>query len=91
MDNFLLAKQLFDLDDFDESLKVLNECARVNPDEKQVFVLRSRILFKRQDWGGAMNDFMKVLEIDPENKEAKSGIELTKNILGFYNPDMFNP
>jgi len=38
-----------------------------------------------------MNDYGSVLEIDPDNREAKSGIEMSKSILGYFTPDMFNP
>jgi len=31
------------------------------------------------------------LENEPENQEAKSGIEMAGNILGYFTPDMFNP
>lgn len=91
MDNFLLARHLFDQDDLNGSLNVLAQCVTDDFVDKQVFLLRGRIFFKQQNWGGAMNDFIRVLEIDPEDKEAKSGLEMTRNILGYFNPDLFNP
>lgn len=91
MDKFLLARQLFDRDDLNESLNMLNDCLADGYTDKQVFLLRGRIFFKQQKWGRAMNDFLSVLEIDPEDKEAKSGLEMTRNILGYFNPDLFNP
>ena len=91
MDKFLLAKQLFERDDFEGSLQLLNECVLAKPVDRQVFDLRARILFKKQDWGGAMNDFISVLELDPDNKDARTGLQMTKNILGYFNPDLFNP
>ena len=42
-------------------------------------------------WGNAMNDYATVLEIDPNNQEAKTGLQMAKNILGYFTPDMFNP
>jgi hypothetical protein len=38
-----------------------------------------------------MNDFAAVLDIDAQNAEAKTGLEMAKNILGYFTPDMFNP
>jgi hypothetical protein len=32
-----------------------------------------------------------VLELQPENQEAKTGLEMAKSILGYFTPDMFNP
>jgi hypothetical protein len=31
------------------------------------------------------------LELDPDNPEAKSGLEMARSILGYFTPDMFNP
>jgi len=90
-DKYLLAKQLFDRDDLTGSLRILNECVLVEPADKNVFDLRARIRFKQQEWGGAMNDFLSVLELEPENTEAKTGLEMTKNILAYFNPDLYNP
>jgi hypothetical protein len=44
-----------------------------------------------QKWGDAMNDYSAVLDIEPLNQEAKAGMEMAKNILGYFTPDMFNP
>ena len=44
-----------------------------------------------QQWGNAMNDFSQVLDIEPENQEAKTGQEMAQSILGYFTPDMFNP
>ena len=41
--------------------------------------------------GEAESICLDILQIDPENQEAKSGIEMAKSILGYYTPDMFNP
>lgn len=91
MDKFILAEKLFEGNDLDGSLQLLNECAQESQVDKQVFVLRARVRFKQQNWGGAMNDFMSVLEVDPENREAKTGLAMTQNILGYFNPDLYNP
>ncbi len=53
--------------------------------------LDATIKQKKQLWGEAMNSCQKVLELDPENKEAKVQLEFIKNILNFWNPEMFNP
>jgi tetratricopeptide (TPR) repeat protein len=62
-----------------------------NEDLSKGLLLRARIHFRMQNWGDAINDFSSVLELDPGNQEAKSGIEMAKNILGYFTPDMFNP
>ena len=55
------------------------------------FLLKGRIEQKFQHWGEAMNAFTKVLELDNKNTEARHNLQVIKNILDFWNPDMFNP
>lgn len=89
--NFSQAQKLFEQDELGGSLEILNECIYVNAVDYQSLLLRGRIHYKMQKWGNAMNDYSSVLELEPDNQEAKTGLELTRNILGYFNPDMFNP
>ncbi len=85
------AKLLFDQNELTSSLEqatMFIQNQECNPD---AFLLRARIYYKMQKWGNAINDYCSVLEIDPENQEAKSGIEMAQSILGYFTPDMFNP
>jgi regulator of sirC expression with transglutaminase-like and TPR domain len=84
-------KQLVDQNEWSTALGMLNDRILSDPDDVQAMQLRGRIRYKMQDWGGAMNDFSQVLELDPGNREAKSGFEMAQNILGYFTPDMFNP
>lgn len=85
------AKRLFEQNELNEAIEMLNEIISVNPFEIQALLLRARIYYKIQQWGNAINDYCSVLEIEPENQEAKSGVEMAENILGYFTPDMFNP
>jgi uncharacterized protein HemY len=85
------AKKLVEQNELNGAIEMLNELISVNSFETQALLLRARIYYKIQQWGNAMNDYGSVLEIEPENQEAKSGIEMTENILGYFTPDMFNP
>ncbi|MCF6333919.1 MAG: hypothetical protein L3J11_11610 [Draconibacterium sp.] len=57
----------------------------------EYLLVKGKIEQKFQKWGDAINAFSKVVEIDPENKEAKNNLHLIQNILNFWNPEMFNP
>lgn len=85
------AKKMFEQNEFHRAIEILNEIISVNSFEIHSLLLRARIHYKMQSWGDAMNDFGSVLEIEPENQEAKSGIEMAKGILGYFTPEMFNP
>mgnify|MGYP000492174092 CR=1 FL=1 len=63
----------------------------VDEDSIDYWMLKGSIEQKNQNWGAALNAFLKVLEIDKDNKEAQNSIHLIQNILNFWNPEMFNP
>jgi tetratricopeptide (TPR) repeat protein len=85
------AKALFDQNELVGSLDVLNRIILNDHGNCDAFLLRARIQYKMQQWGKSMNDYGSVLEIDPDNREAKYGREMVGNILGYFTPDLFNP
>jgi hypothetical protein len=85
------AKLLFGQNELLGSLEKVNLIVLNDKVNIEALMLRGRIQYKLQLWGDAMNDYYSVLELDPENLEAKSGIEMAKSILGYFTPDMFNP
>jgi tetratricopeptide (TPR) repeat protein len=85
------AKRLFDLNESNKALEILNDIISIDTTDIQLYLLRGRIYYKMQKWGDAMNDYAAVLELQPENQEAKTGLEMAKSILGYFTPDMFNP
>lgn len=88
---FRAAQQLFQQNELSRALDVLNECISEDTTDLVALQLRARIHYKMQNWGGAMNDYTSVLEIDPNDPEAKSGLEMVRSILGYFTPEMFNP
>lgn len=85
------AKSLFEKHDLVSSLETISAYIVNDKSNTEALLLRARIHYKMQHWGDAMNDYYAVLEIDPQNMEAKSGVEMARNILGYFTPDMFNP
>jgi nicotinate-nucleotide adenylyltransferase len=84
-------KQLVEQNELSKPLEILNERIRMNSSDVELLLLRGRIHYKMQNWGDAMNDYSSVLELNPDHPEAKSGLEMARNILGYFTPDMFNP
>ena len=84
-------KQLVEQNELSRSLEILNKQIKVDSTNVPALQLRGRIHYKMQNWGAAMNDFSAVLELEPDNPEAKSGLQMARNILGYFTPDMFNP
>lgn len=85
------AKELYNKNEFADSLKLVSETIIDGKGDVEAFLLRAKISYKMQRWGDAINDFYTVLDLDPTNKEAKVGLQMAKNILGYFTPDMFNP
>jgi len=85
------AKALYEKNELTHSLKLVNEYINTDKLNVDALLLRARIHYKMQHWGEAINDYHAVIELDPDNKVAKSGIEMARNILGYFTPDMFNP
>ncbi len=72
-----------------EARKIFND---IKPEESATYYFVKGVLEQKfQNWGDAINAFSKVVEMDPENIEAKNNLHLIQNILNFWNPGMFNP
>jgi regulator of sirC expression with transglutaminase-like and TPR domain len=91
LDKLLEARESFEKNDLTHSLDLLNEIVHLDPGNSDALMLRGLIFHRMQKWGEAINDFATVLELVPDHNEAKSRLEMAKNILGYFTPDMFNP
>jgi len=60
-----------------------------NKVDVDLLLCRAGILTKFQQYGMAINDYNKVLEIEPESKHAKAQIDLLKTILRYANTDIY--
>ena len=85
IENYLQSNQL------EEAGQLLEELISMNDSNEELYFWLGKVYYKKQEWGSAINAFQKVLEINPEHPEAQSGIDMAYNILGYFNPDMFNP
>ncbi len=57
--------------------------------EVSLLLCRAAIFTKFQQYGKAMNDYSKVLEIDPDSKQATTQLDLLKTILRYTNTDIY--
>jgi Flp pilus assembly protein TadD len=55
------------------------------------YSVKGKLEQKFQNFGNAINAFSKVIEMEPDNVEAKNNLHIIQNILNFWNPEMFNP
>ena len=92
MSNSDLLKNVRDLLKFGKAQEARILFLSVEPrNNTEYYLVKGAIEQKFQNWGNAINAFNRVLEIEPDNEEAKNNLHLIQNILNFWNPDMFNP
>jgi tetratricopeptide (TPR) repeat protein len=60
----------------------------MTPDEKEYQL--GKECQRKGDWQGAMNHYLEAVSINPDSP-AKAALEMVKEILDFYNKDMYNP
>jgi hypothetical protein len=81
--------QLINAEKSKEAQILFNE---ITPEKTVEYLMVSgKLEQKFQNWGKAMNAYSGIIQIDPENIEAKNRIKMIQSILNFWNPEMFNP
>lgn len=62
-----------------------------DPQNAALLVERGRCYYRRQEWGRALNDLNRALEIDPSLDEVRQYAEQINEILAFRYKDIYNP
>ena len=73
--------------------KLTSLTTTISRDEENadLYIERGKCYFRRQEWGRAINDFRRAIELNPEATEARQFIEMTQEILEFRYKDIYNP
>jgi len=72
-----------------EARKIFDD---IEPEETVLYYsVKGKLEQKFQNFGDAINAFSKVIEMEPDNINAKNNLHIIQNILNFWNPEMFNP
>ncbi|WP_372773449.1 tetratricopeptide repeat protein [Mangrovibacterium sp.] len=74
-----------------EATCIIQDGLATRADDADLHFLLGQINVKQEKWGSAINQFNRVLEIDPDYPAAQSRIEMARSILGYFNPDLLNP
>ena len=75
-----------------KAVKMLDEAIKTQPGDEELYFIRAELFYKLNRYGAAINDYNKVVEINPENKEAAGKIDIIKTILRYNNTDIYaNP
>jgi len=79
-------------DEIKSLLKELESILEKNEKNPEILHLRAKLYIKLEEPSKAINDYNKILTIDPEDQTALFQIEHLKTILRFRNTDIYaNP
>lgn len=88
-DEFSRVSELLAAEKAEEALEMFR---LIKPEQSvKYFLVKGKLNQKFQLWGEAINAFSNVVELDPDNIEAKNNLQIIRNILNFWSPEMFNP
>ncbi|WP_298061518.1 tetratricopeptide repeat protein [uncultured Rikenella sp.] len=62
-----------------------------HPKEAEYYFERGRLHYRNNDFGEAINDFNRALELDPGHTAARQMWEMAQAIFNFRNFDLYNP
>lgn len=57
----------------------------------ELYCIRGRLNYQHNNFGPALNDLRRSLEIEPNNTLAQELITIIESILQFHNSDIYNP
>lgn len=75
----------------DNEITVLSLEIQNMPDNTELYMERGRLYYKNGNFGGALNDFMRVQALDSSLMEAQQYIAMIREILEFRYTDIYNP
>ncbi len=70
-------------------LRLDSMIARSEPPLDYLYYLRGNARRKMSDWPGAINNYLKAMEINPESP-AREAYRIAVDIQDFFNKDMYN-
>jgi lipoprotein NlpI len=80
-----------ELTDFETKLAELNLCIECEGASALLMMERGKLYHKAGVNDKALNDFLKVVELDPTNREAREYVKMLRDIFAFRYMDYYNP
>jgi tetratricopeptide (TPR) repeat protein len=77
--------------DLAKAESLLSKVIENDPLNADAYFYRGKAKWQNGNLPAAINDFNKVLDINPNHNQAKVSIEMVRQILAFRNPDLYNP
>lgn len=61
------------------------------PENTELYAERGKLHYRLNEWGAALNDFNRVLQVDASHAEARQYAQMVQEILEFRYKDIYNP
>lgn len=61
------------------------------PDDTALLLEHGKLHYRLNEWGAALNDFNRILQLDTDHVEARQFVEMIHEILAFRYKDIYNP
>ena len=74
-----------------DDIQRLTDAIAASPEDIDLYAERGKAYFKAHDFGNALNDFNKVLSLEPNHVEVGQYVEMINEILAYRYTDIYNP
>ena len=82
--------QLFDENNLDIALDVLNRYIVENPQDDNGYFMRGKLWWRLQKHSAAVTDYETAVALNPDS-EARHALDLARSVFNYFNPDLLNP
>lgn len=83
------VEKLINNKEYKKAIELLSTLIETDKDNSKWLRMRGDAYYLLQEFSNAINDFSKVLKLEPESKNIASKIEMIKEILKFQALDIF--
>lgn len=90
MDKNQIIDTLIAENQLEDAVRLIDEIISENSDSDILYFRRGKLRWRLGDRSGAMSDYAKAKELNPESPASKA-LEQAYDVANFFNPDLYNP
>ena len=84
------VQQMIADNQLDEAIDAITKLLKENNNSAELLFVRGKLMWKLGHKADAMSDYAAAAQIDPASP-AVTALEMARNVMDFYNKDMYNP
>lgn len=73
-----------------EAISMADEYLKYHPEDSNAYFLRGKAYWRLGDKPSAIADYESAVQLNPESP-ASAALSHSKDIMNYFNPDIFNP